>query len=299
MKPNIVVVGSANTDMVVRVTHLPQTGETVLGGRFVMAQGGKGANQAVAAARLGLDTFGDQALSAYQAEGIDTRYLKRDSAAASGVALILVDEAGENVIAVAPGANGELSLGDVRAAEDAFRRADCLLLQLEIPLATVQEAAALAHHYQVPVVLNPAPAAQLPDELLKRVSVLTPNENEAALLAGASVDVRGGLAEAARALYAGLSARGVKTMIVTLGEAGALLLNGPEKSQLIPGFKVQAVDTVACGDAFSAAIAVALARRMLLPEAVRYANAAGALTATKPGAQPSLPTAREVEQFLK
>ena len=311
MQPKIIVVGSANTDLVVQTPRLPRPGETILGGAFVVAQGGKGANQAVAAARLGAqvtlvaclgqDSFGEQSLKAYQAEGIDIRYVRREAGVASGVALILVSEQGENMIAVAPGANAKLSPEDVLAAEEAFVQADCVLLQLEIPLETVQAAAELACRHEVEVILNPAPAARLPDDLLRLVSVLTPNETEAALLAGRDSEKAQGEGAGwyAQEAYRLLSARGVKTMIVTQGGEGATLFTDLEASQHIPGFPVRVVDTVACGDAFNAALAVSLARGASLPEAVRYANAVGALTATRSGAQPSLPTAAEVESFLQ
>lgn len=299
--PRIVVVGSSNTDLVVRVPHLPAPGETVLGGEFVMAAGGKGANQAVAAARLGAevavvarigqDIFGDRMLIGLQREGIRTRHIIVDPKAASGVALIAVDSSGENYIAVASGANMRLSPADVQSAEATLQKADVLLLQLEIPVETALAASNIAHQAGVRVILNPAPAPStpLPSELLANVDVLTPNKVEACSLAGTQLDAR----LAARQL----AESGVRAVIVTLGALGALLVTR-ETEQHVPGFAVQAVDTTAAGDAFTGGLAVALAQKRTLAEAVRYANACGALSATRLGAQPSLPTAEEVMSFL-
>ncbi len=300
MSPKIVVVGSANTDMVVRAARLPGPGETVLGGKFFTAQGGKGANQAVAAARLGAqvtfvarlgqDALGEAALSAYQKEGIDTRFVFRDREEASGVALIVVNQAGENIITVAPGANGRLSPRDVETAGEAISQADCLLVQLEIPLETVNGAVEAARRHQVRVILNPAPAAQLPASLLKNVDVLTPNEHEAGLLAGSQ---SGDALELGRAIQQKL---GVKDVVVTLGAQGALVVE--DEPVHVPAFEIQPVDTTAAGDAFNGGLAVALGKHMELIEAVKFACAVGALSATRPGAQPSLPNLKEVEEFM-
>jgi ribokinase len=302
MRPKIVVVGSANTDFVVQMDELPARGETVLGGAFLTARGGKGANQAVAAARLraevtfvarlGEDDLGRAAARAYEGEGINTTHLAWDDAAPSGVALILVDRKGENMIAVAPGANGRLSPADVQAAEPAIRAADCLLLQLEIPLETVEAAAALAHGLGKRVILNPAPAAPLPPGLLQMVDVLTPNETEARTLAGARAELG---PEAAAARLA--EQTGVQTIVMTLGSQGSLVWDDGQAS-FVPAFPVTPVDTTAAGDAFNGALAVALGRGEPVARAARYANAAGALAATRPGAQPSLPTAAELDKFL-
>ncbi|MBC7260443.1 MAG: ribokinase [Chloroflexi bacterium] len=302
----VVVVGSSNTDMVVRVPRIPAPGETVLGGEFVMAAGGKGANQAVAAARLGAqvtfvarvgrDVFGERALEGFRQEGIATQYVSIDPEAASGVALIFVDASGENSIAVAPGANARLTPEDVQHAREAIEAADVLLLQLETPLETVWQAAEIAHRAGVRVVLNPAPARPLPVELLALVDVLTPNEGEANLLAARQVAQSATLTDAeAAARY--LIERGVKVVIVTLGARGALIVT-PDFQQLVPGFTVDVIDTTAAGDAFNGGLAVALAEGRTLAEAVLFANACGALAATKLGAQPSLPTAEEVARFL-
>jgi ribokinase len=302
MKPKVIVVGSANTDMVVQVEAFPRLGETVLGGKFVNSQGGKGANQAVAAsrlgadvtfvARLGRDAFGQSSVAAYRVEGIHTDYIIWDDEAPSGVALIMVNNSGENIIAVAPGANSYLSPADVLAAESAFRSADAVLLQLEIPLEAVQTAIDLAHRHHVRVILNPAPAILLPDSLLHSVDFLTPNETELTILAGipSGRETESGIALVVQ--------KGVQSLIVTIGARGALVLaDGTEN--LVPGFPVKVVDTVAAGDAFNGALAVALSRGEDLLGAVRYANAVGALSVTRAGAQPSLPTFEEVRQFLE
>jgi ribokinase len=302
MTPKIVVIGSANTDMVVKVAHLPKPGETVLGGHFFSAQGGKGANQAVAAARLGADvtlvarlgrdSLGQAAADAYRADGINLDYVIFDDAAPSGVALILVNAVGENIIAVAPGANGQLSPADVRAADNVIRQADAVLLQLEIPLETVKAAAELAHQHGVRVILNPAPAAALPADLLSLVDVLTPNETEATLLTQGTATDPLDLAQQVQ------TASGVPVIVMTLGSQGALLLQ-EGRAKIIPSRQVTAVDTVAAGDAFNGALAVALGRGDTLTDAIQYANAAGALAVTRAGAQPSLPTSDEVTAFLR
>ncbi len=301
MQPaRLVVVGSSNTDLIVRSDRLPQPGETVLGGDLITAPGGKGANQAVAAARLGAavtfvarvgrDMFGEAALENFRREGLDTRYVIQDAAAPSGVALIVVGLDGQNLIAVAPGANGRLTPDDVAAARTAFAQAQVVLLQLETPIETVLAAAQAGRAAGVTVVLNPAPAPAypLPPALYAAVDILTPNETEASLLTGEP---------APEAAAAALLNRGVRTVIVTLGEAGALIATQPEDTRRVPGFQVHAVDTTAAGDAFNGGLGVALARGHPLDAAVRYANAVAALSVTKIGAQPSLPTAGDVAGF--
>jgi ribokinase len=296
----IVVVGSSNTDMVVKTPHLPAPGETVLGGDFLMVAGGKGANQAVAAARLGAevtfvarvgqDVFGEQALAGFKREGLITEYVRADPTAASGVALILVDATGENSIAVASGANACLSPDDVQQARQTIEAADVLLLQLETPLETVLAAARIAHKAGARVILNPAPAPAnpLPAALLACVDILTPNENELAMLAGAQTGIEQAAAQ--------VLSQGVETVIVTLGAQGALIVT-QDAQQTVPSFAVDAVDTTAAGDAFNGGLAVALAEGKDLSKAVRFANACGALATTRLGAQPSLPTRDEIATF--
>lgn len=303
MSANITVIGSSNTDMVVRVARIPRPGETVLGGTFVTAAGGKGANQAVAAARaggrvafvarLGTDVFGDEARRGFEREGIDLRHVHRDARTPSGVALIFVGADGQNSIAVAPGANARLTPADVRKAAATIVGSAMLVLQLEIPLATVGAAAALATKAGVPVILNPAPAQKLPAALLRRVSILTPNETEAECLTGVRVRDQAGAAKAARRLHEA----GVPTVIVTLGAAGAYVAS-PQFRGLVPGHKVKAVDTTAAGDVFNGALAAALTEGRAMREAVQFANAAAAISVTRLGAQPSAPQRREIECLL-
>jgi len=302
--PSIVVIGSSNTDMIIRLKHLPRAGETVLGGEFMSAAGGKGANQAVAAARaggkvgliacLGRDSWGDQALSGFVKDGVDVRHVSRHAYAASGAALILVSRNGENSIAVASGANDCLSPEHVRQAHAVIAQAQVLLMQLEIPLEAVEVAARLAIPSKTHVILNPAPARPLPDRLLRRVSILTPNELEAESLTGIKVkDAR----EAVRAAEQ-LRRRGVEIVIVTMGARGAVISHR-EGTEIVRGFKVRALDTTAAGDVFNGALAVALTKGQKVRDAVRFANAAAALSVTCVGAQPSAPSRSAIEKFIK
>lgn len=291
-KPHILVIGSANMDLIVKAQRLPVPGETVLGGEFSTAPGGKGANQAVAAARLGAevsfvgrvgqDAFGEALLAAMKADGVDLSGVFRDPEAATGVALICVDTKAENQIVVAPGANGRVTPEDVECCRDLVAAADVLLLQLEIPLATVVEAVSIASELGKTVVLNPAPGRPLPEGLLARVNFLTPNEGEMSALA-----------EDAQSLLKA----GVGTVIVTVGSEGADLVSLSGRVR-IPGFQVEAVDTTAAGDAFNGALACALGEGQEIESAVRFANAAAALAVTKLGAQPSLPRWDEVRELL-
>jgi ribokinase len=275
-----------------------------LGGEFVVAPGGKGANQAVAAARaggevtfiarVGRDMFGDKAVEGFEKDGIHAGFVFRDPKAPSGVALIFVAQDGENSIAVASGANGRLSPADVRKARKAIETAQILVMQLETPLETVATATELALKRNVQVILNPAPARPLPDDLLAKLTFITPNESEAELLTGIKVKDAASAGKAAR----GLLGKGVRNVVVTLGSKGALLATA-ESTQLIPGFKVEPVDTTAAGDVFNGALAVGLCEGKSLAEAVRFANAAGALSVTVMGAQPSAPTRRRIDQMLR
>lgn len=302
--PPILVVGSSNTDMIIKLDRIPRPGETILGGEFVTAAGGKGANQAVGAARaggkvsfiarVGRDMFGDQAVAGFKKEGINTDHVSLDPAKPSGVALIFVAKDGENSIAVAGGANGGLSPADVDKAKKIFAGAGLLVMQLETPLNAVQAAADLAVKAGVGVVLNPAPARVLPGKLLKKISIITPNETEAELLTGIKVDSDAAASKAADKLLA----RGVKTVIITLGSRGAFVA-GDGVRKLVPGFKVKAEDTTAAGDTFNGALAVALVEGKSLVDAVRFANAAAAISVTRLGAQTSVPTRKEIEKLLK
>ena len=287
MASRIAVVGSANVDLFCRVPKLPAPGETVTGGTYDQAPGGKGANQAVAAARLGAqvafvarvgdDAHGRDAVAGYQRDGIDTSAIIHDPDAATGVALILVEAGGENMIAVAPGANHRLTVEQLAAAESHVQQADALLLQLETPMATVIAAAKLGRAGGAKVILNPAPmpAAGLPAELLSELDVLILNEHEAAALGGVD-DLP------------------VPLVVLTKGAAGAEVF-GIGEPAVVPAPKVNAVDAVGAGDAFCGALAVALAEGRPAAEAARWACCAGALAATWPGAQPSLPTRDEVD----
>lgn len=302
-KNRVLVIGSSNTDMILKVARVPKSGETILGGEFAMCAGGKGANQAVGAARaggtvtfigrIGRDVFGDKALTSLAADGINVDYVVRDPTQPSGVALICVGGGGENSIAVASGANANLSPADVRKAGRAFRDASVLVLQLETPLETAQAAAELAARAGVRVILNPAPAQPLPASLLKRVYLLTPNESEAESLTGVKVNNEAGAAKAADKLRA----RGAQNVIVTLGARGAFLA-GTSVRALIPAYKVRAVDATAAGDVFNGAMGVALAEGKSLSEAARFASAAAAISVTRPGAQPSAPRRAEIELVL-
>jgi ribokinase len=306
--PQIMVVGSLNMDLVVRMPVIPRPGETLLGGRFATFPGGKGANQAVAAARLGgqvtlvgrvgNDAFGQQLRDGASREGIDIRFIGVDEQEATGVALIEVDAQGQNSIAVASGANFRLTAADVEAA---FRQAplpDLLVMPLETPPETILAAAALARKGGGRVVLNPAPARPLEDELLRLVDVLAPNEFEAELLTGIVVSDE----DAARRAAMELLGRGVRSVALTMGGRGVLLAEGGA-SQLefhrIQALPVRPVDTTAAGDGFVGALAVALGEGRSLLHAAQFANAAAAISVTRLGAQPSLPLRAEVEEMLK
>lgn len=303
MSKRIVVIGSSNTDMIIRTERIPAPGETVIGGTFSTAPGGKGANQAVAAARaggdvtfiarVGNDMFGEEALAGFINDNIDVTHVTRDPHAPSGVASIVVDHNGQNSIAVAGGANANLSPDDIaRAAED-IKSADILVMQLETPIETVTAAAKIAHDNGVKVILNPAPAQPLTDDLLKTISILTPNESEAKMLTGITVNTDDDAKKASKALLA----RGVEIVIITLGPKGVLTATA-DQAIMTPAFKVDPIDTTAAGDVFNGSLAVAIAEGKPLEEAITFANAAAALSVTKPGAQPSAPARKDIDDFL-
>ena len=303
MSGQIVVVGSLNMDLVVRSPRHPKPGETIIGGEFRTIPGGKGANQAVAAARLGakvervgrvgVDGFGSDLLANLRGAGVSTTHVKQDPAAPSGVALIVVDAGGQNTIVVASGANMSVTEKDVDDAALAFEGAAAILLQLESPLAVVARAARLARKHGARVILNPAPARQLEADVLALVDYLVPNESEATLLTGIEVrDLRSSKRAAKKLLK-----QGVGGAILTLGARGALLVNRDSATR-VPAFRVEAVDTTAAGDAFVGAFGVALAERQSPADAMRFASAAAAISVTRVGAQPSLPTRADVEAFL-
>lgn len=300
----IVVVGSSNIDMVVKTDKIPAAGETRLGSQFVMVPGGKGANQAVCAAKLGADValvarvgddvFGEQSLANFAAVGVDTAYVRRDASLPSGVALIAVDERGENAIVVAPGANSALSPADVDAARPAIARADAVVLQLEIPQETVEHAVRLAKSLGRTVVLNPAPIRHLPHSVLPDVDVLVPNEHEAAaILGGGSFDTDGA-PEAARRLRQ----TGVRSVVITMGAAGAYV-SSPDQEGFVEAVRVKAVDTTAAGDAFTASLACGIAEGSSVMDAARFAARVAAVSVTRMGAQSSLPSREEVDRYLQ
>jgi ribokinase len=303
VKPKIVVVGSSNTDLVVKLPRLPRPGETIIGGTFSTAAGGKGANQAIAAARaggdvtfitkVGNDHFGQQAINAFEKDELNIDFVGYERGVSSGIALIFVDDHGENSIGVASGANNELHPADIERASEAIVAADILLVQLEIPMATVEAAIQLAARARVRVVLNPAPAQPLKPELCKLVSVLTPNENEAEVLTGVRVVDDETIAKTASILMA----RGIGAAVMTLGARGAYVAEGG-KGEFIPTFNVTPIDSTAAGDVFNGALAVCLGEKQNLRDSVRFANAAAALSVTRLGAQPSAPNRKEILDLL-
>jgi ribokinase len=297
---DILVIGSSNTDMVVKTKKLPAPGETILGGDFFMNPGGKGANQAVAAARLGGkvtfiakvgdDFFGRQALEHFREENINTQFCMFDSQNPSGVALITVDSKGENCIVVASGANNNLLPSDLEPLNELFYQSAIVLMQLETPLQTVISATQKAEKAGCKIILNPAPACALPDDLLAKLFLITPNETEAGILTGISVIDLDSALMAAKVLLA----KGVQNVIITMGSKGALLVNNPVET-LIPVEMVTPVDTTAAGDVFNGALAVALAKGLQTEEAVIFANKAAAISVTRMGAQSSAPYKNEIE----
>ncbi len=300
----IVVLGSSNTDMIINVDRIPRPGETLLGGRFSMAAGGKGANQAVAAsrsngkvtfiARLGRDLFGDKAIEGFKNDGIDVSNILRDAKRPSGVALIFVGKDGENSIGVASGSNAGLSCRYVKQFKNVISNAEILLMQLETPVSTISEAASIAAKHGVTVILNPAPAMKLESSLLKNVTILTPNESEASFLTGVPIKSIKDAKKAAGKLLL----KGIRTVILTLGAQGVMIAeNG--RMEHVPGFKVKAVDTTAAGDTFNGAFATGLSEGQPLMQAIRFACAAAAISVTRHGAQPSIPNRKEIDALLK
>lgn len=297
-KTPILVIGSSNTDMVIKSPHLPAPGETILGGIFFMTAGGKGANQAVAASRLGgnvafiaklgNDIFGKQAVVLFKKERLDISAVIIDKKAASGVALINVDDKGENCIAVASGANANLSPADLKKSKALIEAASILLMQLETPVETILYASVIAAAKKNTVILNPAPACILPDELYKHISIITPNEHEAGMLTGTAVRNMDDAKNACELLHA----KGVTTVIITLGSKGALIYH-QNKFQHVAAPKVKAVDTTAAGDVFNGALAVALAEKKSLKDAVQFACKAASIAVTRLGAQASAPYRKE------
>ncbi|MBS7287818.1 MAG: ribokinase [Candidatus Freyarchaeota archaeon] len=304
MAGRVAVVGSSHVDFTILLDKMPKVGETVVGKGFRVSPGGKGANQAVAAARLGAevhmvsrvgrDAFGKLLLDNFRINGVRTNHVFEDPEAHTGVAFILVDSAGRNMIAVAPGVDLHVSKEDVEKASEAIRGADVVLLQLEIPLETVAYTVEKAWKQSVPVVLTPAPAQPIPESVLSKVSVLTPNEVEAEMLTGVKVQSLRDATVAGRKLLE----KGVGSVVLTLGDKGALLVD-EEGEFHVPALPVKPVDTTGAGDCFSGALGVALAEGLNMKKAVVFANTAAGLSTTKTGAQEGMPTRKEVEHVLK
>ncbi|MEA5569742.1 ribokinase [Calothrix sp. UHCC 0171] len=301
----VIVFGSINIDLVATAPRLPVAGETLMGRDFFKAPGGKGANQAVAVARLGITTymigrvgahsFGAELITSLQTSGVRTENVSIEATASSGVAVIIVDDTGENQIIVIPGANGLVDKEDVERLSNLLPRAKALLLQFEVPMSSVVAAARAAHHAGVKVILDPAPVQlDVPEELYSLVDIITPNEVEARQLVGFPVEDKESAAKAAEILLA----RGVKCVIIKLGAKGVYCASDKE-CFFIPAFPVQAIDTTAAGDAFSGGLAAAIASDLSLHDSVTWGAAAGAIAATKPGAQPSLPDKYTFDIFLK
>ncbi len=302
--PKICVVGSSNIDLISKVPRLPRLGETLVGHSFHLGYGGKGANQAVMAAKLGAqvtmvtklgrDVFGEGMLKNYREQGIDTSHVMFDETHFSGVAPIFVDDNAQNCIVIVPGANLRLSPADVQAAREVILAAQTLVCQLEIPTETTLEAFRIAKSGKVQTILNPAPAAPIPDELLQLSDICAPNETETELLTGQSAHSLGEAETAARKLLA----RGARTVILTLGEQGALFVEN-EKAEHVPAVRVNAVDPTGAGDAFIGSLAVFLGEGFALREAILRANGVAALSVTKIGTQVSFPRRAEADRFLQ
>ena len=284
--------------MVIKTSRFPEPGETIIGDDFFMNQGGKGANQAVTVARLqgnidfvcktGNDLFREQSVTLFRNEGINTDWILSDSEKPSGVALIMIDNSGENSIVVASGANGSLSPEDIEKVAEVVYRSDYILMQLEIPLDTVEYVVNLAASQGKKVILNPAPAADLPQDLYKKLYLITPNRIEAELLSGVKISDRDSTMEAAKNLLD----KGIEHVIITMGEEGALSYNG--EFEWIPAEKAEPADTTGAGDVFNGALTVALAEGMAMSDAVRFANRAAAISITRYGAIPSIPYRKEL-----
>jgi len=299
----LVVVGSSNMDLVISLPRIPAIGETVLGGKSSMVFGGKGANQAVASIRsggdiafitkVGNDLFGENMKNHFKREGFRTDLILTDANEPTGIAQIFVSEKGENSIAVAPGANMKLMPKDIEPFTDLIKNSKVVLLQLETPLETVEYIADIAYRNKVKLILNPAPAQKLSENLLKKVWLITPNETEASLLTGIEVKDTSSAEKAAEHLLT----MGIKNVIITLGENGSLLCN-EKGSEQFKAFKAKAVDTTAAGDVFNGTLAVAITNEESLQEAINFAAAAAAISVTREGAQPSIPTRTEIESFL-
>lgn len=298
---NICVIGSLNMDLVVNVDTMPKPGQTIIGSNFKEVPGGKGANQAVAMARLngnvsmigkvGEDGFGQTLINSLKNDKVDTTYI-RTSKGATGVALITVDKNAQNSIVVSPGANFEVKEDDIDNNIEAIKNSDIVVLQLETPLNTIKYALNKAKELNKYTILNPAPAVKLDDEIIKNVDLLTPNETELEIISGVSIETEEDIQKAAQIMIE----KGVKELIVTLGSKGSLYIN-KEKSMFKKAYKVEAVDTTAAGDSYTGALAVALSQDKNIEDAMDFASKVGALSVLKEGAQSSLPTLEDVKNF--
>lgn len=300
----ILVIGSFMMDLVVRTPRTPENGETIIGESFSRFPGGKGANQAVSAARLGgevtmvgklgVDLFGEEALKTLQKENVNTQYILRDHEHATGIGSVTLEKNGNNRIIVVPGANLAYKIEELNDIKELIRDSEVLVVQLEMDLEMITQAISYAYEYRVPVILNPAPAQKLSDEMLKKVTYLTPNETETELITGIKITTKEDAVKAGKVLLE----KGVKNIIITMGEKGALIVN-QEGSFHVPGFPVKPQDTVAAGDAFNGALAIGISNGEPIIEVVKRANAVGALTVTREGAIPSLPYLKDVEEFMR
>jgi len=306
-QPKVTVLGSANVDLVIRAARMPNKGETLFGDAFDIFTGGKGFNQATAAARLGAevtfigrigdDAFGEMLRTAMETENIDTRFVKTDADNGTGVATIVVEPDGDNSIIVIPRANMCITPKDIDAAEDSIANADVLLLQLETPIDASQRAAEIAKANNTIVLLDPAPARSLPVELLEKIDILTPNISEVTVLSGQEVTTAESRTAAAKTLQVQIAQDGLSTVVITLGEQGVLICT-PTETEHIPTLTVDVVDTTGAGDAFSGALATSLAKGNKITESVKYATAAGAAAVTVLGATPSMPTDDKIKAIL-
>ena len=304
MKSKIYVIGSSNTDMVVKSNFLPKPGETVIGDTFLMNPGGKGANQAVSACKLGADVtfitkvgndmFGKKAVNNFKKIGIKTDYIRIDKNNSSGIAIIMVDKSGENSISVAPGANNSLTIKDVNFIEEKLKPDDYVLIQLEIPKTVVEYLIEICNKLKVKLILNPAPFQKISDYHLSQVNTITPNEIETEYLSGIKVKDKDTAKKASEILIN----KGIKNIIITMGEKGAFYKSSSFEG-LIPTKKVSVIDSTAAGDTFNGALAAALSFGMKIFDCVEFANSAASISVTKMGAQDSIPSINEIEKKYK